>query len=103
MRKSLFDGPAIDRSDIPRMTGQLKKVFELMQDGQWHTIRQVAKYAQCCEVSAGTRIRDLRKERFGGHTVKRRRDRNRPGVFRYRLIIRRHPKKKPRMLDIMYS
>lgn len=88
MPRSLFDGPAIERSDVPRLSGQLKKVYELMKDGGWFTIRQVARHVGCCEVSAASRMRDLRKERFGGHRVKRKRDQSRPGVFRYRLISR---------------
>ena len=68
-----FDGPDIADSDIPRLTGQLRRVFELMQDGKWWTIRELADVADCSDQSASARLRDLRKARFGGFKVDRRR------------------------------
>lgn len=53
------------------MNKQLKRVFELMQDGAARTLDEIANALGISESSAGARLRDLRKPRFGGYTVKR--------------------------------
>lgn len=66
------------------------KVFRVMRDGQWRTLWQIQKavanqgrfYSETC-ISA--RLRDLRKTRFGSHTVERQ---TVSGVFYYRLVVR---------------
>lgn len=82
-----FDGETIEPADVPRLTGQLELVVRLMKDGRARTIPEVARAVQCSETSASARLRDLRKPRFGSHTVNRERDENRPGVWRYSLIL----------------
>lgn len=53
------------------MTGQVKRVFEFMQDGAARTLDEVAKALGISEASVGARLRDLRKPAFGGYTVQR--------------------------------
>lgn len=64
-----FDGETVLAIDIPRLAGQISKVFELMKDGEFRTLAQIARVCNCLETSAGARLRDLRKVRFGGHQV----------------------------------
>lgn len=71
-----------------RLNGQIKRIFDLMRDGQWRTLRQIASATKCLETSASTRLRDLRKPRFGGHKVELRHVPGYPGLFEYRLILR---------------
>lgn len=73
MPERRFDGPDIADSDIPRLTGQLERVFDVMQDGKWWTIRELADTVDCSDQSASARLRDLRKPKFGGFKVERRR------------------------------
>ena len=81
-----FDGETYVRDrDHDRLWAQLGRVRKQMEDGEWHTLRDIAA---CCgdpEASVSARIRDLRKEKFGGHEVTRRYVAD--GLWEYRLIV----------------
>lgn len=80
----LFDGATFDpEQDQIRLSGQLAQVFHLLSNGAWWTIPELAEAVGCSETSASARLRDLRKEKFGGHHVER--DRVAGGLYRYRL------------------
>lgn len=81
-----FDGETyIPMIDHKRLTGLLKRVYEVMSDGHWHTLYELAIKANGSQTSVSARVRDLRKDKFGGMTVERRRiDR---GLFEYRLKL----------------
>ena len=72
MRKGMFDGPAYipERDDI-RLTGQLRRIFNLMSDGKWRTLRQISSETGDPEASISAQLRHLRKPRFGSHEVNR--------------------------------
>lgn len=39
-----FDGPEYDPSlDQKRLTGQIKRIFDLMTDGKWRTLGEISK------------------------------------------------------------
>lgn len=84
---TLFDGitfsPALDG---PRLETALGRVQALMRDGRWRTLDEVARAAGCSQAGASARLRDLRKLRFGGYTIERRR-RGDPsaGLWEYRM------------------
>jgi hypothetical protein len=82
-----FDGATVLGIDSPRLAGQLAKVYELMKDGQYRTLAQIASAAGCLETSASARLRDLRKARFGNHAVESRRVEGTTALYEYRLII----------------
>lgn len=67
-----FDGddykPSRDRG---RLTGQLKAVWEVMQDGKWRTLSQIEEITGAPQASISAQLRNLRKERFGSHKVNR--------------------------------
>jgi hypothetical protein len=67
-----FDGPtyAPDR-DGARLRRQLTTVWEFMCDQHWATLPEIAEATGYPEASISARLRDLRKVRFGGHTVHR--------------------------------
>ena len=69
---------------------QLGAVWRVMHDRGWWTLRNISKRTGYPEQSVSARIRDFRKERFGGHTVDRIYQGD--GVFIYRLIPRRRNK-----------
>jgi len=83
--RSPFAGPH-DPKDIPKYQRQLDTIRRLLSRpyGQWWTLAELADRAGCAEQSASARVRDLRKERFGGFTVERRRGEQ--GVYLYRLL-----------------
>jgi hypothetical protein len=80
-----FDGVTYDHAlDGSRLTRQLAKVAAFMADGRPHTLAELAEAAECSEASASARVRDLRKARFGGHVVERKRVGT--GLWSYRLV-----------------
>lgn len=85
-RELNFDGatysPALDSA---RLTSALGRVYSLMSDGGWRALSEIATACDCSEAGASARLRDLRKPRFGGHTVET--DRVAGGLWRYRLIV----------------
>lgn len=75
-------------SDTPHLHSQAKRVLDLMRDGHWRTLRQIAAETCCLETGASARLRDLRKARFGGHVVELRPVPGRRGLFQYRLLLK---------------
>jgi hypothetical protein len=86
--KVAFDGATYDhKRDYARLTGQLGAVFNLMRDGQWRTLPEIARDVKGSQPAVSARLRDLRKEQYGGHSVDR--EYVAVGVWRYRLIVNR--------------
>ena len=82
-----FDGSTYEAGeDAPRLTRQLQAVREAMLDGRWWTLAELATAADCSTQSASARVRDLRKAKFGSHTVERRRVEG--GLYQYRIAAR---------------
>jgi hypothetical protein len=87
----LFDGITYDPElDGMRLGTQLYRVAKLMGDGKWRTLRAIQDAVGGSEASVSARLRDLRKERFGAHTVERRRKHDpSSGCWEYRLVAKR--------------
>lgn len=84
-----FDGETYEHErDVIRLGEQMKRVFNAMTDGEWHTLGQLSETAFAPEASVSARIRDLRKERFGHHIVESRFITK--GLWKYRLVIEEH-------------
>jgi hypothetical protein len=83
-----FDGPAYNpETDDVRLTGQIKRVFETMEDGQWRTLGEIEAETGDPQASISAQLRHLRKPRFGSHVVeKRNRGDAEHGHFEYRLL-----------------
>ena len=81
-----FDGDdyVADR-DHHRLTGQILRVKNLMSDGVWRTLHQIAELTGDPESSVSAQLRNLRKTRFGSHNVERRYINN--GLYQYSLRI----------------
>ena len=83
-----FGGDTFDEElDGDRLRRQLVKVYAIMADGQWHTLAQISHLIDAPEASVSARIRDLRKDKFGGHRVDAERVINGNGLFRYRMPL----------------
>lgn len=75
--------------DERRLTSQLERIFNLMKDGEWRTLQEIAKITSDPQASISAQLRHLRKPKFGSHTVnKRRRGEETKGLFEYQLIAR---------------
>ncbi len=88
-----FDGKTYEKKfDRKRLTGQLLRVFNIMVDKQWRTLGEIQEETirsngrHDSQAAISARLRDFRKERFGGFVVNRRR-RGDPenGLFEYQL------------------
>jgi hypothetical protein len=87
--KSKFQGSDIVKElDEIRLTGQIRRIYDLMKDGRWRSLREIAYKTLDGEASISAQLRNLRKPQFGGHAVMRRR-RGMPdrGLFEYQLLI----------------
>lgn len=86
-----FDGETYEPPrDQVRLTGQALRVWKVMQDGKWRTLPQISVACfhlgrRDSEAAISARLRDFRKERFGGHVVER--EHINDGLWRYRLIV----------------
>lgn len=81
-----FGGQTFEaEQDGKRLTSHLQKVFDLMKDNRWRTLRQISDAVGCTEASASARLRDLRKSWAGGHIVDRRRVAG--GQYEYRVEV----------------
>lgn len=68
-----FDGWTYDPDrDHDRLNQLLGRVEAQVADGRWYTLHELALLAGGSEASVSARLRDLRKPKFGGHTIERR-------------------------------
>ena len=81
-----FNGPEYDPArDRERLTSQHIRIRDLMLDGRWRTIRQIAQATgDKSESSVSAQLRHLRKPRFGSYTVERRHLGD--GLYEYRVL-----------------
>lgn len=81
-----FDGETYRSSlDQKRLTSQFEAVRALMLDGKWRTLIEISTAVSGTLPSLSARLRDLRKARFGGYVVERRRVEGSSGLFEYRV------------------
>ena len=80
-----FPGPDLQAEDHERLTTQLRRIYEVMRDGEWRTLPQIAELAGAPEASASAQLRHLRKPRFGGYDIERRYLGQ--GLYQYRMVM----------------
>ena len=74
--------------DAPRLAGQMQRVFELMKDGAWRTLGEIAAATGDPESSVSAQLRHLRKSRFGSHVIEKRSRGDRTvGLWEYQLKV----------------
>lgn len=83
-----FGGSAtLEQTDVARLNTQLQTVKQIMGDGRFRTLEEIARLVKglsgkkATEASVSARLRDLRKEKFGSFKVERRALGN--GLFEY--------------------
>jgi len=86
-----FDGATYNRTlDHERLTGQLRRIYDVMRRGEWLTLGEIAAETGDPPASISAQIRHLRKPRFGSYEVKKRhRGEARRGLFEYLLVLER--------------
>jgi hypothetical protein len=84
---SSFGGTTLEKKDVLRLGKQLQAVYDVMADGQYRTLTQIVDSVKAnagiiaSPQSVSARLRDLRKEKFGGFKVNRQAVGE--GLFRY--------------------
>lgn len=87
MTTDVFDGETIDATrDSARLGHQLALVRRVLADGRWITLDRLSLVTGAPAASVSARIRDLRKARFGAHTIERRRVAHTRGLWEYRMV-----------------
>lgn len=82
----IFNGAGyLPDRDNSRLSRQYMRVFDLMKDGNWRTLKGICAHTGDPAASVSAQLRHMRKERFGAHTVERRYDGE--GLYSYRLIV----------------
>jgi len=95
----------VEKRDYTRLSGALRAVYDLMQDGAWRTASEVAGALKHANIpSIESQIRNLRKPENGGndpiqnpdgHFVERRNRNDTLGLSEYRLLKHRPKLEKP--------
>ena len=86
MQQKIFDGSDYDHNrDSQRLSKQQEKIFNLMRDGEWRTLKHIAYVTSAPETSVSAQLRNFRKPKFGSHTVEK--DYDAHGLYYYRLVI----------------
>lgn len=82
------------KDDDERLTGQIRRVFNVMKDLQWRSLSEIRLTIlnrtgiNDSEASISAQLRHLRKDRFGSHEVeKRARGDRKSGLFEYQLVV----------------
>lgn len=79
-------GPAYDEAiDKIRIDSQMRRVLDAMIAGEWVSLRELAYLTNDPESSVSAQLRHLRKPRFGGFTIEKRR--RTTGTWEYRLVL----------------
>ena len=80
------DGETFDRDrDGARLAAQEQRVFNIMRDGAWLGLREIAAMTGDPEASVSARLRGLRHE---GHTIERKYISR--GLWHYRMLLGAH-------------
>lgn len=84
----MFDGADYnEKRDRIRLTGQMNRIFNTLNDvgkyGGWLSVQDIALVTGDREISVAAQIRNLRKPKFGGHDIRRRRAYN---TYQFRLF-----------------
>ena len=82
-----FDGADyIPERDNDRLGAQLKRIFDIVIDGQWRTLQDISELTGDPHASISAQLRHLRKPRFGSWNVERKYIGD--GLYLYRLNCR---------------
>lgn len=68
--------------DRDRLDTAMERIFSVMRDRNWHTLKELAEKGRCSEACASARVRDLRKGEHGGWKVDR--EHRGDGLWAYR-------------------
>lgn len=71
-RRAEFFGADLTPSDQAALGDQLQAIYDVMKDGEWRTVQEIAGLTHFAENSISAQLRNLRKLRHGGYDVPKR-------------------------------
>jgi len=83
--------------DAARLEKQHEVIRDLMLDGRARTLSEIATLTGYPEASISAQLRHLRKPKFGGYLVEKKRREPWAGLFEYRVLV---PLKTPEQLQL---
>lgn len=92
----MFDGATYSRQlDGERLKSQLIRVKDLMRDGRYRTLGTIMVIVGgTSEAGVSARLRDLRKPKFGGYLIEKKRLVDAAGTWMYRMLLQRGTQEK---------
>ena len=85
-----FNGAVYDpERDHERLSRQIGRVYEALLWGGWLTLAEIEAKTSDPQASISAQIRHLRKRRFGGYQIDKRRQTQTGGTWEYRLAGKR--------------
>tara|TARA_Y100000310_G_scaffold341967_1_gene443125 strand:- start:5377 stop:5703 length:327 start_codon:yes stop_codon:yes gene_type:complete len=83
-----FNGPDyIPSKDHKRLTTQKDRIKSLMIDGTWRSLSDIREALGYPEASISAQLRHLKKGKFGGYCLEKRRSKNQEGLFEYKISL----------------
>ena len=76
-------GPTCTEQDVPRLLTQLERVKAYLSTHQWYTLAEIEAYTGYPQASISAQMRHLRKAKFGGYALTKRR--RTTGTWEYQL------------------
>jgi hypothetical protein len=70
-RKMFHGADYQEDRDFVRLARQATRVWDVMIDGEWHTLRGISVATGDPEASVSAQLRNFRKPSWGSHTVHR--------------------------------
>lgn len=90
LKVARYEGPVDPMIDFDRLQGQTKRIHDLMIDGVWRTLAEIEAITGYPQASVSAQLRHLKKSRFGGHILTKRRRYENKGVWEYELLERKY-------------
>ncbi len=83
-----YEGPIDAKIDFDRLQGGIRKVHSLLLTHNWFTLSEIENETGIPQASASAFIRHLRKPRFGGFKIEKRRRNPNGGTWEYAMVER---------------
>lgn len=74
----------MDRAESARLDSLRERIRECLRSGGWWTLRELETVVGGHGTGVSAKLRDLRKPRYGGHTIEA--ERVCAGLWRYRMV-----------------
>ncbi len=88
LEPKFFGSNYVPKEDDTRLTGGIKRIFSLMQDGNWRTLQEIERLTKVPAASVSANLRHLKREAYGSHGLEKKiRGERSGGLWEYKLIV----------------